>query len=125
MTSLGSGERTVISLLEKLPLLPGAVDDRIEVLGMLDGPDLRADHEVVGVDVERAAPRRNGFAVAAVREQLECAGLHPLLGARALQWLILEKALEVVLDAYVGNVEIVVMRISEDTRAINEESRWD
>src|SRR3712207_450871 len=53
-----SGERLVIPLLEELQLLPLAVDRRVEPLGMLDRPDLRAYEEVVRVERERRPPRR-------------------------------------------------------------------
>src|SRR5919197_2401602 len=42
-----SGEWSVISFLQQLQLLPVALDDRIKVLGMCEGPDLGLDHEVV------------------------------------------------------------------------------
>src|SRR5438093_460226 len=47
-----SGERLVIALLQKLELLPLPVDRRVEALGVLGNPDLRSDHEVVGIEVE-------------------------------------------------------------------------
>src|SRR5439155_9550405 len=51
-----SGEGLVISLLEQLQLLPASIDSGVEALRMLGGPDLRPDHEVVGIQVEGFAP---------------------------------------------------------------------
>src|SRR5207248_3063849 len=67
--SWASGEWTVISLLKQLLLLPLAIDHRVEALRMLDRPDLRADHEIPGIDAQRAPPGVKRIVLAALAER--------------------------------------------------------
>src|SRR5437867_9954912 len=62
-----SGEWLVIALLEELELLPLPVDSRVEALGMLGNPDLRADDEVVRIELERGSPEPHRLVTSAGR----------------------------------------------------------
>src|SRR6266508_3534693 len=124
-----SGERLVIALLEELELLPFAVDRRPEVLGVLGRPDLRADDEVVRVEVERCPPDGNRLLLLPVgvegnsfRETLEGARIHGSFRVGRLGRLAGEEPLQIPAHAGVCDVEVFHVAVADDPLGVDEES---
>src|SRR6266498_2364192 len=123
-----SGERLVITLLEQLELLPLAVDSRPEVFGVLSRPDLRANDEVVRVEVEGCPPDGNrllflpiGVEGNSFREALEGSRIHGSFRVRRLGRLAGEEPLQIPAHAGVCDVEVLHVVVADDPLGVDEE----